>query len=409
MKKLVSLALSAVMACGVTAALAGCGEEKTAFDKVNKEDLKIGFIALHDTSSTYDKNFIEAIYQAAENKGLKKEQVLLKTGIEENEKCYDAAKNLATQGCQVIFADSFSHEDYMIQAAGEYTNVRFCHATGTKAHTLKMDNFSNAFASIYEGRYLAGIAAGMKLKEMSSSAADHVMGYVGAFPYAEVVSGYTSFYLGAKSVCEDVTMKVRYTGSWYDTDKEHDAAETLIKEDGCKLISQHADSYGAPNACQENNVPNISYNGSTKAQGATTYIVSSRINWTPYFEYMIDCTLNGEKIDNDWTGTIATGSVELIDLNEDVAASGTKAALDSALEELKNGNRYVFTGFTYAGGKALTADLLADVDTDEAYTADTQVVEEKNGKFVFMESKYRSAPYFELRVDGIEEIQDSQN
>ena len=408
MKKLVSLALSAVMACGVTAALAGCSE-KTAFEKVKKEDLKIGFIALHDTSSTYDKNFIEAIYEAAENKGLSKDQVLLKTGIEENEKCYDAAKNLAVQGCQVIFADSFSHEDYMIQAAQEYTNVRFCHATGTKAHTLQMDNFSNAFASIYEGRYLAGIAAGMKLVELGTSAADHVMGYVGAFPYAEVVSGYTAFYLGAKSVCNDVTMKVRYTGSWYDTDKEHDTAETLIKKDGCKLISQHADSYGAPNACEENGVPNISYNGSTKAQGANTYIVSSRINWTPYFEYMIDCTLNGNKIDNDWTGTIATGSVELIDLNENVAAAGTKAALESALEELKNGSRYVFTGFTYGNGKELSLDLLADVDTDEAYTPDTKVVEDKDGKLVFMESKHRAAPYFELRVDGITELQDDAN
>ena len=405
MKKLVSLALSAMMACGAVAALAGCSEDKASFEKVNKEDLKIGFIALHDDSSTYDKNFIDSIYEAAANKGLKKEQVLLKTGVKENEECYAAAKNLATQGCQVIFADSFNHEDYMIQAANEYTNVRFCHATGTKAHTLKMDNFSNAFASIYEGRYLAGIAAGMKLNEMGTTAADHVMGYVGAFPYAEVVSGYTAFYLGAKSVCSDVTMKVRYTGSWYDPDAEANTANTLITQDGCKLISQHADSYGAPNACEEKGVPNVSYNGSTKAQGPKTYIVSSRINWTPYFEYMIDCVLNGEKIDNDWTGTLTTKSVELVDLNESVAASGTKAAIDAALAELKAGTRHVFTGFTYGGGKELTVDLLADVDTDKDYTAETKVVEMVNGKAVFMESKYRSAPYFELRVDGITELQ----
>lgn len=409
MKKLVSLALSAVMACGVTAALAGCGEEKSSFEKVNKADLKVGLITLHDTSSTYDKNFIDAMYEAAENKGLTKEQVLLVTGVGETEACYNAAKNLASQGCQAIFADSFGHEDFMIQAAQEYSNVRFCHATGTKAHTLDMKNFSNAFASIYEGRYLAGIAAGMKLNEIGSTAADHVMGYVGAFPYAEVVSGYTSFYLGAKSVCSDVTMKVRYTGSWYDTDIEHDTAETLIKKDGCKLISQHADSYGAPNACEENKVPNVSYNGSTKAQGPNSYILSSRINWAPYFEYMIDCTMNGERIDADWTGTIATGSVELIDLNDSVAAKGTQAAIDAAKKELENGTRFVFADFTYGGGKTLTADLLADVNTDDKYTPDTKVVEEKNGKLVFMESKFRAAPYFELRVDGIEELQNAAN
>lgn len=411
MKKLVSLALSAAMACGIVAGFAGCGEEKSTLgEKVAAENLKIGFLALHDTSSTYDKNFIEAIYEAAENKGLSKDQILLKTGVSEDEDCYNGAKNLVQQGCQVIFADSFGHEDYIIQAAQEYKNVRFCHATGTKAHLLNQDNYSNAFASIYEGRYLAGIAAGLKLNEIGSSAEDHVMGYVGAFPYAEVVSGYTSFYLGAKSVCPDVTMKVKYTGSWYDIDKEYNAANTLIS-DGCKLISQHADSYGAPNACEEKKIPNVSYNGSTQAQGPNTYIVSSRINWVPYFEYMIDCTLNGEIIDNDWTGTLATGSVELASINESVAAEGTAAAIDEAKAELIAGTRHVFDGstFTYGGGLTLTADLLADVDSDKNYTPDTKIVENVNGKLVFKESKHRSAPYFELRVDGITELQGVQD
>lgn len=403
-KKFLTVALSAMLAVTAVAGLSACSEEgDVKFEAVAKEDIKIGMIALHDESSTYDKNFIEAMYRAVENKGLKKDQLKLVTGIPETSECYDKAKNLVNQGCQVIFADSFGHEDFMIQAAEEYKNVRFCHATGTKAHSLKYSNFSNAFAAIYEGRYLAGIAAGMKLDEIGSTAADHVMGYVGAFPYAEVVSGYTSFYLGAKSVCPDVTMKVRYTGSWYDTDKEHDTADTLIKKDGCKLISQHADSYGAPNACEENNVPNVSYNGSTKAQGPNTYIVSSRINWTPYFEYMIDCVLNGENIAHDWTGTIATGSVEIIDLNEEVAAEGTKAALEEAKGKLKAGTLSVFNldSFT-VGGKKVADDHKADVDTDDKFTPDTEVIE--NG--VFMESKFRSAPYFDLRIDGITEIQD---
>ena len=162
-----------------------------------------------------------------------------------------------------------------------------------RAHTEGLDNYHNAFASIYEGRYLAGVAAGMKLNKMIEDGkftADKAkMGYVGAHPYAEVKSGYTSFYLGAKSVCPTVTMEVTFTGEWYSEVKEKEAANKLIN-DGCVLISQHADSMGAPTACEEAGVPNVSYNGSTVDACPNTFIVSSAINWAPYFEYIITQT-----------------------------------------------------------------------------------------------------------------------
>ena len=306
----------------------------------------------------------------------------------------------ADQGCAIVFADSFAHEDFMIQAAREYPNVEFCHATGTKAHTEGLANYHNAFASIYEGRYLAGIAAGMKLNEMIANGEfteeDAKIGYVGAYPYAEVKSGYTSFFLGARSVCPSATMEVIFTNSWYDETAEKEGATKLI-QDGCKLISQHADSLGAPSACENAGVPNVAYNGSTIAAAPNTYLVSSRINWTPYFKYMIECVKNGEPIAADWTGTVKDGSVMLTDLNEAVAAPGTKEAISAAADKLNAGELKVFaTDAWTVNGEHLT-EYLADVDSDPNYEPDTNVISDG----YFHESEFRSAPYFDLAIDGI--------
>ena len=264
MKKLLTLVLALVLAlCAFT----GCKNDN-ADDNADGyvPDITVGLITLHDDLSTYDANFINAFKQAGKDLGLSEDRIKIKTGIPEGTECYTAAKNLVEEGCDVIFADSFGHESYVLQAAREYPNVQFCHATGTQAQEAGLANFHNAFASIYEGRYLAGVVAGLKLNEMIDSgkitAAQAKMGYVGAFTYAEVISGYTSFYLGAKSVCPSVTMDVKFTGSWYHEIGEKTTANALI-DGGCVLISQHADSMGAPNACEEKNVPNVSYNGST--------------------------------------------------------------------------------------------------------------------------------------------------
>ena len=303
-------------------------------------------------------------------------------------------------GCNIIFADSFGHEDYIIQAAKEFPQVQFCHSTGTRAHTEGLSNYHNAFASIYEGRYLAGVAAGMKLNEMIDNGkitADQAkIGYVGAFTYAEVISGYTSFFLGARSVCPTATMEVTFTGSWYDETAEKEGAQKLINN-GCVLISQHADSMGAPTACETAGVPNVSYNGSTQSACPNTFLVSSRIDWEPYFEYAITAAMNGTAIDADWTGTLATGSVVLTDLNTAVAAEGTQDAIDAVKAELENGTRQVFdvNTFTVDGSKLDT--YKADVDTDADYTPDTEVIVDG----AFRESTFRSAPYFDLRIDGI--------
>ena len=427
-KKILALLLAVVMVVAMVA-LSACSEKKTEDGENDKDkttekakgetesllpapeiekfdvpaDFKIGVICLHDENSTYDNNFIRAINNVKTALGLTDEQVIVKVNIPESSECKDAANELAAGGCKIVFADSFGHEEHMIEAAKANPDVQFCHATGVRAHTEGLDNYHNAFASIYEGRYLAGIAAGLKINEMIDggkiTADQAIMGYVGAFTYAEVISGLTSFYLGAKSVCPSVTMKVRYTGSWYDPDAEQEAANALIQTDKCVLISQHADSLGAPSACEAAGVPDVSYNGSTIAAGENTFIISSAINWEPYFAYIIKQVVDGKKIDTDWTGTIATGSVVLSGLNSAVAAEGTKEAIDKAIAGFKDGSLKVYDINTFTvDGKKLDETHKPGEGTDSAFAEGTVIVSDG----YFHESEYRSAPYFDIRIDGIE-------
>ena len=388
MKKILALIMAvALMVC----CFAACG------GSADSDKLKVGFIFLHDENSTYDLNFINAAKAACEKMNV---EYIEKVNVPESNECYEAACDLADRGCDIIFADSFGHESYIIQAAEKYKDVQFCHATGTMAHTEKLDNFHNAFASIYQGRYLAGIAAGMKLNEMIADGkitADQAkIGYVGAYTYAEVISGYTSFFLGARSVCKSATMEVQFTGSWYDEALEKEAATKLLSNN-CVLISQHADSMGAPTACENAGVPNVSYNGSTVKASPKTFFIASRINWQPYFEYIIDCVNKGEEIKVDFTGTLSDGSVDLSDINDEAAAEGTADAIKTAKQNLIDGKVHVFSTAAFTvGGKTLES-YKADVDTDAAYTADTEVIADG----YFHESEFRSAPYFDLRIDGI--------
>ena len=399
-KKILSMALVIVMLCGALFTFSSCD-----LFKKNDDGIKAALICLHGDSSTYDKNFIDAFKTACANKGLTEDDYTIITDIPEGTECYNKAADFADNGYDVIFADSFGHEAYMIQAAKEFPDVQFCHATGTRAHTEGLDNYQNAFASIYQGRYLAGVAAGLKLVEFYGDAEGKVsdanakIGYVGAHPYAEVVSGYTSFFLGVKSIVANATMEVRYTGSWYDETAEKTTAEALIAA-GCKLISQHADSMGAPTACENANIPNVSYNGTT---GKNTFVVASRIDWVPYFEYMLDCVINGKDIADDWTGTLANGAVKVTAVGN-AAAPGTQAKLDEVAKKLNDGSLKVFDCSTFTVKGAHLTEYLADVDDAGDFKPETNVIKTENGVTFFDESFFRSAPYFDIRIDGITEV-----
>ena len=406
MKKIIALLLALVMVIGLVA----CGAKEEAAAPAATEaapaategaqetsNFKAGFIFLHDENSTYDLNFMNAAKEACEALGV---EYVVKVNIGESEACYDAAAELVDEGCTYIFADSFGHEPYMLQAAQEFPEVQFCHATGTQAHTAGVANYHNAFANIFEGRFLGGVAAGLKLNEMIEAgeftAEEAKVGYIGAFPYAEVISGMTSFFLGVRYVCPTATMDVTFTNSWYDPTLEQEGAIKLINNN-CKLISLHADSMGAPTECQNNGVPFVFYNGSAKDACPDTYIVASYINWAPYMTYSMQATMNGEEIAADWVGTLENGGGALKDRNEAVAAEGPAAKLEEVKAALLDGSLKVFDTATFTvKGETLTS-YTADVDDMGDFVPETEVIADG----YFHESEYRSAPYFDMFIDGI--------
>ena len=396
MKKFFAFVLVLVMIFALCACTSEqSNPEPTAAPEAAAKPIKAGLICLHDENSSYDANFITSFKEVCEAKGV---DYLIKTGVGENSEAYEAAAELVDSGCNIVFADSFGHEDYIIQAAAEFPEVQFCHATGTKAHTMGLSNYHNAFAAIYEGRFLTGVTAGLKLNELiaADSSIKPIVGYVGAYSYAEVISGYSAFYLGVKSVCPEAEMIVTFTGSWYDETAEKEAAVTLMKQ-GCVVISAHADSMGMPTACETAGVPFVAYNGSFKAACPNTYMISTKIDWAPYYDYVINAVANEEKIPADYTGTFATGSVQMCEINEAAAPANLAATLAEIQENFANGNLKVFNTNTFTvEGKTLTS-YLADVDSDEGYTGDTEVVIDG----YFHESEFRSAPYFDLSIDGI--------
>ena len=415
--------LAIIMVAGCCMGLTACG----------KKDKVAALICLHGEGSSYDKNFIDAFKAACAAKGLTEDQYTIVVDIPEGPEAYDKAAEFADDGYKVVFADSFGHESHLIKAAKEFPDVQFCHATGTAGGFLTTAdttddapaNFHNAFASIYEGRYLAGVAAGLKLVELYGdnqgkvTDANAKIGYVGAWPFAEVKSGLTSFYLGVKSIVSNTTMEVRFTNSWYDPVAEQTAAKALI-DNGAKLVSGHADSYGVPTACKNANIPNVFYNGTTSED---TFVIASKINWQPYFEHMLDGVMQeGKSIDKDYIGTLANGSVQITALGK-AAAQGTQEKLEDVKAKLISGEIKVFdtstftvtitpddpntpdfdginTNATVDQNGRLTA-YLADVVDKGDYIGETNVVKTENGKTYFAESFFRSAPYFDLIIDGI--------
>ena len=402
MKKIASVLLVlAMLLCSV------------AFAEVAKEDVKIGLICLHDENSGYDANFINCMKDALENLGIDESQLIIKTNIPESQEAYDAAADLADMGCQYVFADSFGHEDYMIQAAGEFPEVQFSHATGTKAQTAGLENYHNAFASIYQGRFAAGYAAGLKLNEMIEKGEitedQAKVGYVGAFPYAEVISGYTSTFLGIRYACPSATMVVKFTNDWGDMALEQEAATALIAQ-GCVLMSEHADTVGAPTACEDNNVPNVGYNIDFASVAPNTALISSRINWTPYMQMAIEATMKGESFGTDLCFSMADGAVMLTELNPNVGAEGSVEKIQEVLAKLESGELHVFdtSTFTVNGMTAEEYVQTEDYLQDTANGGFNAAVHQTAAGYVtdgyFHESEFQSAPYFDLPVDGIDMI-----
>jgi len=431
MKKILALILAlcmalALCACGAatttptatpaeaaTTPAAGAAETAAAVAAIPVKDLKIGVICVEDENSGYDYAHISGVQAAAKSLGIPEDQIIFKYNIGEDETCYDACCDLAEQGCQLIITDSYGHQSYAQQAASEYPNVTFVSMTGDTAALSGLANFKNAFCNTYESRYVSGVVAGMKLQELinDKKLADKnyddkgnvKIGYVGAYPYAEVVSGYTSFFLGVRSIVKNVVMDVQFTNSWYDPTAEAEAANALIA-DGCCIISQHADSTGAPGAVQAaldagTVVYCVGYNVDMTSVAPTAALTSAQNNWSVYYTYALNCLLTGEEIATDWAQGYAEGAVMISKLGDSCAA-GTADKVKEVETAISSGTLNVFDCSTFTvGGQPVTTYLAIDTNGDFKGDQGEAIT---NG--VFHESTLRSAPYFALDIDGITKL-----
>jgi len=402
-KKALSIILTAVMAVGM---MTGCGAQASDGSSsadgngAADSDFKVGIMYIGDENEGYTAAHMAGIDGMMENLGLDDSQVIEKTNIPEDESAYDAAVDLAEQGCDIIFANSFGQESYVIQAATEYPDIQFCHATGYQAASSGLPNMHNYFTNIYESRYVSGVVAGLKLNEMIDNGTitedKCKVGYVGAYPYAEVISGFTSFFLGIRSVCPSATMEVKYTNSWADMSAEAEVANALIA-DGCVLISQHADTTGAPSACEAAGVPCVGYNVSMISVAPNTALTSASIDWSVYYTYAVKCAMDGEEIETDWCRGFAEGADKLTELNDKVVAEGTAEKVKEVEDQIIDGSLHVFDTSTFTvGGKSLE-DAIAEGGEYADYA-------DYVSDGYFHESELASAPSFAIIIDGITSI-----
>ena len=392
MKKLLALILALVMVLSV--ASMACSKEKTS-------GIKVGVILVGDENEGYTRAHMDGIEAARKANGLSEDQIIYKYNVPEDETCYNAAKDLVAKGCKIIFANSFGHESYMIEAAKEFPEVMFCHATGqTAAKETELKNIFNYFTSIYEARYVSGIVAGMKLKQLmdEGTVTDPYIGYVGAFPYAEVVSGYTAFFLGIRSIVPDAHMDVHYTNKWFGISEEAEAANLLMAR-GAVIIGQHADSTGAPMAVQkelENGkaVYSVGYNVDMLNVAPDAALTSAQNNWDAFYTYAVKTMIDGGTLKQDWCSGYKDNAVQISALGKS-CAPGTEEAVNAAIEKIKNGELHVFDcqNFT-VGGEHLTG-------YDKSYGFEGV---ELIWDGYFHESEKISAPLFDIRIDGITEL-----
>ena len=404
MKKVLSLVLAVVLLVGCCAVFASCG-------KSGDDGFKVGVILIGDENEGYTYSHIKGIREAAATLGISDEQIIWKYTVGEDEKCYDAAVDLVESGCTVIFSNSYGHQSHMQKAASEYPEVQFVACTGDTAANSGLDNFSNAFTYVFESRYVSGVVAGMKIKELVEAGkltdANYVdgnvkIGYVGAYPYAEVVSGYTAFFLGVKSVYEKVCMEVSYTNSWFDIKAEGTAAEALAAR-GAVIICQHADSTGAPSAVQALNkngqiVYSVGYNVDMLSVAPDVALTSATNNWGVYYTYAIDAAMKGEKIDTNWAEGYKSGAVAITALGS-ACAPGTAEKVAEVEAALKDGSLKVFdiTKFTVGGQQVSSCVVDLDGNFQNTDPADKEAIWDG----YFHESELRSAPSFSLIIDGI--------
>ncbi|MBQ7932906.1 MAG: BMP family ABC transporter substrate-binding protein, partial [Clostridia bacterium] len=359
-KKIAALVMAMLMLVTVAGAFTSCTSAAG--------DLKIGVILIGDETEGYTKAHMDGISGAAKELGIADSQIIWKYTVPETSACLDAANDLVAQGCSVVISNSYGHQSYMVQAAETHTNVTFVSMTGDFAGISGLDNFKNGFTKVYEARYVSGVVAGLKLQQLLSDGTltkdtqpasfdadgNVKIGYVGAFNYAEVVSGYTAFFLVVRSIVPNVVMEVNYTSSWFDIDKEAAAAEALIAN-GCVIIGQHADSTGAPSATQKlldsgKICYSVGYNIDMLATAPTAALTSPTNTWSKFYAQLFKSVMDGTEFPADVAKGYAEDGVSITTLGPS-CAPGTAEKVEEVIAGIKDGSIKVFdtSKFTATG------------------------------------------------------------
>ena len=380
-KRIFSILLCVVM---LMIGIVGCagGQESAQQNELTLQNIKVGFVHISDPSDKgYTYNHDQGTKAMQAELGLEDEQIINKYNVSQGAECDTALRELVDAGCNIIFATSFGFEDYVIEVAKEYPEIEFCHATGYQAASSGLSNFHNYFASIYEARYAAGIAAGLKTKSDK-------LGYVAAFPYAEVISGFSAFYLGAKSVNPDVVMEIKYTNTWNDPKLESEVAQSLV-DIGCDVISQHSDSTASATTAEKNGVWQVGYNADMIEAAPKASLISARIDWSVYLTEAVSAVIEGKPIPSDWCkGFDSEGEKDVVylsPLNEEIAAEGTEEKIAEAIEGIRAGNIHVFAGPLKGSGTDMQGNSIS--------------IELKEGEH-FPEQEVASAPSWNYILEG---------
>ena len=341
--------------------------------------MRVGFVYSEDESTPYTANFVRA-QRALEEEYAGKVEVLARSNVNGRES-EQPMRDLVREGCKVIFINMDT--DIPIDLAREFQDVQFCQVSLPNVSLEGApDNYHTFNGEIYQARYVSGVAAGMKLRQLLDSGAilpqDAMVGYVGANSSSEVISGYTAFLLGIRTVAPEAVMRVRYTGSWSNYNAEKEAARELIKE-GCVIISQHVNTMASAAACEEataagQRVYHVGYHQSMMDVAPSSALVSVRTNWYPYIRQAVEAVMTGQVIEqtveahahgNDMSAGFESGWVEMLELNNYIAAEGTEAKVKKTIENLTKGRVQVFSG-NYTGVSSLNP--LETIDLNEGYT-----------------------------------------
>lgn len=365
------------------------------------DTFKVGFLYENDESSPGVYNFDLAKEALAKEWG-DGVQVLVKSNVLETE-TEEPLRELVRKGCRIVFVNSYTAQ--VPAVAKEYPEVQFCQVSSQATQVAALpDNFHTFNGEIYQGRYVSGIAAGMKLRELIDagelSASQALVGFVGAFPNTEVISGYTAFLLGVRSVAPEAVMRVRYTNAWSSYSAEKACAAALIDE-GCVVVAQHTNTIGPAVACEESaeagrQVYHIGYNESMLDVATSTSLVSTRVNWIPYVTGAVAAVAAGRSIEASVVGNVHGTSdisagfehdwVQMLELNKPIAAPGTQEAMDAAVEAFRKGRLQVFKG-DYTGVNPADASDTCDLSRG------------------FSENRESSLPSFHYILDGVIEVE----